>query len=123
MDAAIAMNLIQRIVGRGQDFCPRKSTTPTLNGVLADPKHTEIIFVTPPGSAGQNLRLEAEIESVHSVAAGKYQVGHTRLFQNDRRNKRVEITTVDIERYKQAGALTTRSILIIHLLPANLIGR
>lgn len=100
MDGAIAMNLIQRIVDRGQDFCPRKSKTPTLGDVLTDPKHTEIIFVTTSGSAGQTLRLEADIESVHSGAVGKYQIGHTRLFENDRRNKRVEITTVDIERYQ-----------------------
>ena len=101
MHAAIAMNLIKKIVGREQDFCPRKSTTPTLSAVLAVPKHTEIIFITTPN--GLKHRLEAEIEAAYveeEGAKGKYQIGHTRLFANDRRNKRMEITTVDIERYE-----------------------
>ena len=95
----MAMNIIQRIVGRGQDFCPRKSKTPTLNDVLDDPRHTEIIFLTTPD--GQARRLEAEIESVQCGVMGKYQIGHTRLFEDDGRNKRAEITTVDIERYER----------------------
>jgi hypothetical protein len=106
MDAAIAMNLIQKITSRDQDFCPRKSKTNSLSDVTLDPKHTEIIFITLP--KGQTLRLEADIENVfmEKVEEGvhkvyrKYQLGTIRLFQNDQRNKRVEVTTVDIERYQ-----------------------
>jgi hypothetical protein len=96
MDATIAMNVIRRIIDRESDFCPRKSTTATLSDVLADPKHTEIILLTTPD--GLNRRLEAEIESVQWATMGKYQIGQTRLFENDRRNKRIEVTTIDIER-------------------------
>lgn len=93
MDAAIAMNLIKKIIGRVKEFCPRSGKISSLDDVLADPKHTEIIFVTTPD--GLNYRLEAEIESVESEAAGNFQIGQTRLFANDRRNKRMEITTID----------------------------
>jgi hypothetical protein len=96
------MDLINKIVCRESDFYPRKSTTPTLGDVLALPKHTEIIFVTTPD--GRKYRLEAEIESAYMAekgARGKYQIGHTRLFANDGRNKRMEITTVDMERYER----------------------
>lgn len=98
MDAALTMNLIQKIVSREEDFSPRRSNTLSLGDVLANPRHTEIIFITLPNGPH---RLEAEIESVQfgGGAAGKYQIGHTRLFENNGRNKRVEMTIVDIERY------------------------
>ena len=96
MDPLIAKNVVQRIVGRSKDFTPRNSKTPSLGDVVHNPRHTEIIFIVAPGD--RHIRLEAEIESVQYGALGKYQIGHTRLFTDDGRNKRVEITTSDIER-------------------------
>ena len=121
MDASIAMNFIQRIVDRPADFCPKNPKTGTLSEVLLDPKYTEIIFVTPRAGR-ETLRLEAEIESVKSGPIGKYQIGHTRLFQNDWRNKRVEITTVDIEKYETGSFVFYYPILTMHLLTANSTG-
>ena len=98
MNAVIAMNLIKMIVRREQDFCPRKSTTFTLSAVLAAPNHSAIILVTTPDGP---KRLEAEIETAYVSnpgAKGKYQIGHTRLFASDHRNRRMDITIVDIER-------------------------
>jgi hypothetical protein len=97
MDAEIAMNVIKRIVGRRQDFAPKNSQTASLDDVMKNPRHTEIIFVSTAEDREQ-LRLEAEIESVQFGAMGKYQIGHTRLFGDDARNKRAELTTMDIQR-------------------------
>ena len=96
MDASIAKDVVQRIVDRHQDFSPRNSKIPFLKDVIHSPTHTEVIFLRTPDN--QNLRLEAEIESVQYGALGKYQIGHTRLFMDDGRNKRAEVTTIDIER-------------------------
>ena len=102
MDASIAMTLLQRIVSRGQDFCPKSSHLESLSHVQLRPKHTEIIIIVSPD--GQSLRVETEIELVYKHEANgntnnTYQLGTTRLFRNSDRDKRVEVTTVDIERY------------------------
>jgi hypothetical protein len=56
----------------------------------------EIIFVNIPD--GENLRIEAEVDQATENGLGQYQIGTTRLFRDSRRNKRVEVTTIDIER-------------------------
>jgi hypothetical protein len=55
-----------------------------------------IIFVNIPD--GENLRIEAEVDYTLEHGLGQYQIGSTRLFRDDRRNKRVEVTTLDMER-------------------------
>ncbi|KAG0649800.1 hypothetical protein D0Z07_3535 [Hyphodiscus hymeniophilus] len=97
MEAEIAINLIQKIVRRRQDFAPKNSRTASLDDVINNPRNTEIIFISTAEDREQ-LRLEAEVESVEFGALGKYQIGHTRLFADDARNKLAEITTMDIER-------------------------
>ena len=99
MNAALTMNLIEKIVHRVTEFSPRRSRTSNLSDVISEPKNTEIMFITTPEGP---FRLEAEIESVQfgGGGVGKYQIGHTRLFENNGRNKRVEMTVVDIERYE-----------------------
>jgi hypothetical protein len=75
-----------------------------------EPRHIEIIFIQPEN--GQKLRLEAEIDYLSEVdtkqnmfeagtATGQYQIGATKLFNDDRGNGRVEITMVNIERYEK----------------------
>jgi hypothetical protein len=60
-----------------------------------------IIFVNIPD--GENLRIEAEVDSTRQDGLGQYQIGSTRLFRDNNRNKRVEVTTLDIERYDEIG--------------------
>jgi hypothetical protein len=98
MDATMIMKTIQTIVSRPADFCPMKSRISNLNDVQLAPKHTEIIFVRT--NDGQELRLEGEIDSAFDGGPGKHQFGSTRLFRDDQRNKRVEVTTIDIGRYR-----------------------
>jgi hypothetical protein len=95
MDVASAVKAIQTIVGRPQDFCPKKSVTSTLSDVQLNPRHTEIVFITTSRSGGQDLRLEAEIDWTQTTQYAQgpyqthYQIGTTSLFHDDRRNKHV----------------------------------
>ena len=77
-------------------FCPLDSRVIGLKDV--EFKHTEIIFVQTPD--GESLRVEAEVDKVLESVKGQYQIGTIRLFKNDRRNKCVDITTIDVERYE-----------------------
>jgi hypothetical protein len=93
-DATLAPKMIQKIVGSPHCFCPAQARIINLEDV--QPKHTGIIFVNVPD--GENLRIEAEVDYTSEDGLGQYQIGTTRLFRDDRRNKRVEVTTLDIER-------------------------
>jgi hypothetical protein len=53
-------------------------------------------------SQGVPIRVEGDIDRNYD---GEYQMGSYRPFWNNRRNKHLEITTVDIERY---GAVTNK---------------
>jgi hypothetical protein len=86
-------------------------TSDTRNSQLqnVEPKHTIIFFVKPNNDA-RFLRLEGEIETTFEgepgkqklfepgTGTGQYQIGTTNLFYADTRNRRAQITTVDIER-------------------------
>lgn len=119
MDASIAMNLLQKIVSRDQDFCPKSSNLMSLYEVQLYPKYTEIIFVISP--SGQSLRVETDIEVVYKHEADGItvirtcQLGTTRMFEDNHRNKRVEVTTVDIERYRIRCPLLDRLLLSFYL--------
>jgi hypothetical protein len=56
-------------------------------------KFTEVIFLD---TSAQKLRVEAEID-VLSESQGEYQVGATRYFNDGERNKRLQMTVVDVE--------------------------
>jgi hypothetical protein len=59
-------------------------------------KDTEVVFITT--STGQKLRIEAEIDRIFDSTTDEYQIGAINLFHDNQRNKRVEITTIDVER-------------------------
>jgi hypothetical protein len=90
------MKTRQKIVDWSERFRPLESRIIGLKD--AEFKHTEIIFVKTPD--GANLRVEAEVDMVLESVKGQYQIGTIRLFKNDRRNKHVDITMIDIERYE-----------------------
>lgn len=58
-------------------------------------KDTEIVFFT---RRGVPMRIEAELDRVSEYSTLSYQVGTTRLFQDHERNKRVRVTSVDVEK-------------------------
>ena len=75
-------------------FCPAQAKIFSLKDIK--PKHMGIIFIDIPD--GENLRIEAEVDYTREDGLGQYQIGSTRLFRDNKRNKRVEVTTIDIER-------------------------
>jgi hypothetical protein len=90
----LAAKMRQKIVESPQYFCPVQARIPSLEDIK--PKHMGIIFVNIPD--GENLRIEADVDYTLDSGLGQYQIGTTQLFRDDRRNKRVEVTTLDIER-------------------------
>ena len=96
-NATIAMKTREKIVDWPERFCPLESRIVGLKDV--EFKHAEIIFVRMPD--GANLRIEAEVDKVLESVKGQFQIGTIRLFKDDRRNKRVDITMVDVERYEK----------------------
>jgi hypothetical protein len=90
----LAAKMRQRIVESPHYFCPVQARIPSLEDIK--PKHMGIIFVNIPD--GENLRIEADVDYTLEGGLGQYQIGTTQLFRDDRRNKRVEVTTLDIER-------------------------
>ena len=85
---------MDKIVNSPHQFCPVESRTPSLQDI--QPKHTEVIFVT---IGGQKLRIEADLDLVFESKRGQYQIGTTRAFYDNQRNRRLEVTTIDIEWY------------------------
>jgi hypothetical protein len=105
MDGFFATKIIQQILESPELFNPVQSQVYHLQDVV--PQHTEIIFIQPKN--GRKLRLEAEIDCAlggeqksfeSGNGTGQFQIGTTKLFYADTRNKRVDITTVDITRYE-----------------------
>lgn len=86
--------MLRKIVESPHRFCPVQARIAGLEDV--QPKHTGILFVKIPD--GENLRIEAEVDNTLQNGLGQYQIGSTRVFRDNRRNKRVEVTTLDIER-------------------------
>lgn len=77
-----------------ENFTPAQSQMTRTQDIEA--KHTGVIFVTSP--SGQDFRIEADLDLVSTCETGEYQIGTTKLFYDNQRNKRVEVTIVDIER-------------------------
>jgi hypothetical protein len=104
MNGSFATKIIQQIVESPELFNPVQSRVYHLRDVV--PQHTEIIFIQPEN--GRKLRLEADIDCAlegeqnlfeSGTGTGQFQIGTTKLFYADTRNKRADITTVDITRY------------------------
>lgn len=93
-DPTLAAKMLRKIIESPSTFCPVQSRIPSLQDV--NPRHMEIIFVNIQD--GDNLRIEAELDCAFESDSDQYQVGTTKLFRDDRRNKRVEVTTLDFER-------------------------
>ncbi len=66
-------------------------------------KNTEVIFVTTP--SGNKVRIQAEIDRTYETSGqdGGYQSGSIRIFHDKEKtednSRKIEITTVDVERY------------------------
>lgn len=70
------------------------------NQDLADArfKHTGVMFVSLP--TGEAVRVEVDIDTIYVDTSGtrEYQYGGYRVFKDDDRNKRLDITTIDVEK-------------------------
>jgi len=90
------MALKGKIVGWPERFLPVSSRARSLEEVTF--KDTVIIFVVPRN--GEPLRIEAEVDRrfEEGKEEGEYQIGTTRLFKDNQRNRLAKVTTVDIER-------------------------
>lgn len=97
--AVIAENVKKRILAWSSRYKPVEGSVRSIEEVQF--KDTEVIFVTVGGvgSNGQALRIEADIERIHTARKqDEYQMGTRRLFKDNETNKRLEITTIDIEK-------------------------
>ena len=91
-DGAFATKLIQSIVKSPEIFRPVKPRYRQLRDV--EPKHTDIMFVEIDGC---EVRIEADVDECASEnGRGQFQIGHTKIFHHNQRNKRVEITTTTV---------------------------
>jgi len=97
------------IVSDPEMFCPKDARIFKLQDVA--PKHTMVMFLRKEDVA---IRVESAIDHApgfeessgwekgkHAVTyfnPGSYQMGTTHPYYNNRRNKRAEITTVDIQK-------------------------
>jgi hypothetical protein len=90
-NGALAINLIQGIVGSPEIFCPVKPRYRELGDV--EPQHTEIMFADMDGL---EVRIEADVDGCD--LENERQIGTTRAFSGSRRNKLCEVTTIAIDR-------------------------
>ena len=76
-------------------FRPASGRILSLKAVIF--KHTEVFFVTT--RRGDDFRVEADIDERYDEEnSPEFQVGSYQVFRDDRRNKRIELSTVDPER-------------------------
>lgn len=103
---SFATRILQQVLQLPEIFSPVKSRVSKLEEV--EPQHTIIFFIQPQN--GAKLRLEGEIDCAHEgeeelfeagTGSGQYQAGTTNLFFANTRNRRAQITTIDIERYEK----------------------
>jgi hypothetical protein len=93
-DAGTAKQLQKRIVSWRELF---ESAKPRQGLQDAGYDHTLVIF----GSVGQErpLRIEAKIEDLHEAeSTQEYQLGTIHVYEDNSRNKLMELTTIDVER-------------------------
>ncbi|KAH8775846.1 hypothetical protein BGZ57DRAFT_365462 [Hyaloscypha finlandica] len=93
----VAFKMAHKIVGLPDRFRPASGRVLSLLEVPA--KHTEILFVTT--RRGDEFRVEAEIDARYDEDTNwseEFQVGSYNVFRDDRRDKRVELSTIDPER-------------------------
>jgi len=60
-------------------------------------KDTQIVFVSKAGTE-TSYRLEAEIDHDCDNGVDHYNVGTIKFFHNNKRNKMVDITVIDVEK-------------------------
>jgi hypothetical protein len=103
--------MAHKIVGLPDRFRPASGRVLSLREVPA--KHTEVLFVTT--RRGDEFRIEAEIDARYDEGTDwseEFQVGSYNVFRDDRRDKRVELSTIDPERQEinsshKCGILTS----------------
>lgn len=107
----VAFKMAHKIVGLPDRFRPASGRVLSLREVPA--KHTEVLFVTT--RRGDEFRIEAEIDARYDEGTDwseEFQVGSYNVFRDDRRDKRVELSTIDPERQEinsshKCGILTS----------------
>ncbi|RDL42028.1 uncharacterized protein BP5553_02007 [Venustampulla echinocandica] len=90
-DPIAALTLKAQILSMPSQFCPTEGPTFLLEGV----GFQDIVCLFFNTSQGIPIRVEADIDRNMD---GDYQIGATKAFRNNRRNKHIEIITIDIER-------------------------
>lgn len=109
MDGTLATKLMEEIVGDPDMFCPKESRVGSLKDVPG--KHTMVMFLS---RQDVQLRVESAIDlapgfeessgwdkgkhKVTQFKPGSYQLGTTYPYYNNSRNKRAEVTTIDIQK-------------------------
>jgi hypothetical protein len=94
-NAIIATKLRQRIIEWPKCFIPVGGNVKDLTGVKQ--KDTEIVFVEKAGT-DVSYRIEAEIDHTHDEGFDHYNVGSIKFFYDNRRNRMMSITTIDLEK-------------------------
>jgi len=95
--SAVALRMALKIVNMPDRFRPASGRILSLIAVPA--KHSEIFFVKT--RRGDDFRVEADIDARYDEEVPgleEFQVGSYNVFRNDRRDKRIELSTVDPER-------------------------
>ncbi|KAE9377173.1 hypothetical protein N431DRAFT_555423 [Stipitochalara longipes BDJ] len=95
--SVVAYSMARKIVNMPDRFRPASGRVLSLLAVPA--KHTEIFFVKT--RRGDDFRVEAEIDARYDEEISsleEFQVGSYNVFRNDRRDKRIDLSTVDPER-------------------------
>jgi len=109
MDGNLATILMKDIVSDPETFCPKDARVFNLRDVV--PKHTMVMFLR---NRDVQMRVESAIDHTpgfeessgwekgkHAVThfkPGSYQMGTTYPYYDNKRNKRAEVTTVDIQK-------------------------
>ncbi|CZR61112.1 uncharacterized protein PAC_11008 [Phialocephala subalpina] len=92
-DANVIRPLIHKILDWPERYKPADGKLRSLQEVGF--KDTEIVFFE---TSDGPFRIEAEIDRLDETKEGEYQAGATRLFKDHNRNKRIRVTTVDVEK-------------------------
>lgn len=91
-DASIAILLRAQILNWKSRFHPADNQTDRIEDVKF--RDTEVIFMSLKGN--RFVRVEAEVDRI--FGGNEYQLGTTQQFDDSKRNIRLDITTVDIEK-------------------------
>lgn len=94
-NALLATKLKQRIIEWPSKFIPVSGNVADLADIKQ--KDTQVIFIQKAGT-GLAYRLEAEIDHNSDEGIDHYNVGTIRFFADDKRNRMMSITNIDLEK-------------------------